>query len=191
MADKSLAHPPIFDKELSDYNRWKSLTEIWSKCTSVGANKMAMLVVMHSLPAGSKIQNSVVDELGYEQLDHKEGMKRLFAFMDKYYKKNHTSAAVEIVSAFNNCRAENFECMDDFILEHNRLYNQLQKIKSMSMGEGVRGLLLLDKANLSETQRQLVLTGVNLDDDDNINAMVESSLLKFFGKQAISSTRKS
>ena len=136
MADKSLSHPPKFDKELSDYDCWKTLTEFWQECTTISPNKQALFVVSHSLPYGSQIQKSILEQLGKDQLNHKEGMARLFKFMDKYYKKNNTLTALDNVSAFYDCKAENFDCVDDYILESNRLYSKLKPVKSMTMGDG-------------------------------------------------------
>ena len=46
-----------------------------------------MVIVMQSLPDGSKLKEAALEELGHEKLNHNDGMNRLLSFMDNRYKK--------------------------------------------------------------------------------------------------------
>ena len=188
MAERGLGVPPKFDE--SDYDLWKEKIDMWKDVTNLTKSKLAMVVVINSLSDGSKIQKCVIDELGKEKLNHEEGLKRLFEFMDRFYLKNNLLTAFEHLSEFNKCKFENYSSMDEYILDFNRLYKKASKGDGMKMQDKIKGLYLLDNANLNHRDKQLVLTGVDLNKEE-LHSQVEASLLKFFGKQATSSMKQS
>ena len=90
-----------------------------------------------------------------------------------------------------NCSMQDFTYVEDYVHEFARLYNKLDKYDGLQMTKGARALQLLENANLSDKDTQLVLTGVNLDEPDTLYERMEKSILKFFGKQTVSSTIES
>ena len=57
--------------------------------------------------------------------------------------------------------------MDDYIIEHNKLYKRVENFDICKLGSGAKGFLLLERAKLTFKEEQLDLTGVKFEESDS------------------------
>ena len=184
------AVPPKFIPDSMQYSLWKKEVNMWSHVTNITKSKQGVMVALYSLPPGSKIKDNVMEQLGEGELKNERGLENLMKFLDKIYQKNDIFTARDKFNEFLYCELKDFESMDEYIMEHNRLYKRVEKFDICKMSSGARGFLLLERAKLTFKEQQFVLTGVNFEESDTLHEQIEASLLKFFGKQATSTIQK-
>ena len=75
------------------------------------------------------------------------------------------------------------ETMDQFILEYEKNCSKLKR-HGIELPQVVLAVQMLEASRLGQKERQLVLTGVDYKDKDNLFMLMKTSLQKFFGVQS-------
>lgn len=176
--------PPIFT-ESKPYGRWVDEIKVWQSVTELEAKKQGPAIAL-SLPEsdGGGVRDKVFSELGVESLNAETGVETLIAFLDKLFKKDELSAAYEVYTDFDRYKRSPAISMDNYVTEFGKLYNKTKKYK-MTLPESVLAFKLLDGAGLEHKDRQLVLTGVDYNNETTLFQQMSTSLRKFFGKQSM------
>ena len=173
--------PPLFSEDIQ-YPDWINEVECWVRMTPLAKKKRGMALAYKGLPLGSKIRQSVFSELGYQKLEAEDGVEQLIAYMDELYLKNDLESSREKFTNFIRYRKDSEETMEEYVLNFDRKYRESEKCDILKMGNGAKGFLLLDHSKLNHQQQQLVLTGVNYEEKEQIHEQMKSSLVKYFGK---------
>ena len=79
-------------------------------------------------------------------------------------------------------RRESNQTMTDFISKFDQKYNKIVKL-NMTLPSAVLAFMLLKKANISKSEKMLVLTGMDYNKKEELYDQAKKSLLKFKGEQ--------
>ena len=128
--------------------------------TSVPQEKQALMVLhfLDSDPSG--IKDKIDEEVTEDDLQSKDGIKKLLNFFEKIYKKDSLADGFDKYISFEKLRRSPNTSIQEFIPEWNTAYRKAVNI-GCSLSDKVLAFKLLDAANLSNMERNLVLTGVN------------------------------
>lgn len=152
---KDYKSPPILSKDCN-YNTWKKELKIWEAFTSLPEGKRAPAVFM-TLTGEAK---EAVLNLEISSLTGDDGMENLIKELDNLYLKDESSLAYEAYETFEKFIRPHNMSISDYVIKFEQLYQKAKSFK-MEILDGVLAYRLLNSANLSDTQRQLVKATVN------------------------------
>ena len=118
--------PPKFIPETMLYSSWKKEVNMWRMVTNIPKHKQGIMIALYSLPQGSKLKDNVMEQLGEDELRHESSFENIMEFLDKIYQKSDIFTARDKFVEFLNCELKDFATMDDYIMEHNRLYKSVK-----------------------------------------------------------------
>ena len=99
--------------------------------------------------------------------------------MDKVFLRDDKDKAYEVYKNFDTLSKSENMSMSEYIVEFDKRYNQSKKYE-ITIPEAVLAFRLLDKANLTSSEKQLALTASS----DIKYATMKSALLRIFGDGA-------
>lgn len=173
--------PPEFPGTES-YGRYRSELMLWKDLTELPPEKQAISVAF-SLPKNSKIRDQVLDEMKHEDLKKSNGLDTLIAFMDKKLGKDDLTDLLEKYDDFDDFKRQKDQSIVDYIDLYDQKYNRMAKLKIKIPSE-ILAFRLLKRADLNKQDRQLVLTGLDFGDRENLYEQAQKSLKKFLGEMA-------
>ena len=178
--------PPSFISETKSFETYKKDLTRWAMLTSVAAEKQA-LMVLHCLDGDpSGIKDKVDEAVEEEKLNCSDGIKNLLEFFEKTYKKDSLADGFEKYISFEKLKRSPNTGVQEFIPEWNAAYKKAVNI-GCSLSDKVLAFKLLHSANLSNIERNLVLTGVNYETKkDDLKDQMEVALKKFVGRSVLS-----
>ena len=147
-----LKNPPALLKDAS-YVNWKTDLEIWLEFTNLEKSKTGPAVFLSAL--NEKDREVVRQTVTPEVLKSAVGIPEIIKCLDKLYLKDETFTAYECYEKFEKYVRPNQGTMDDYINEFEQLYSK-SKNKGMEILDGVLAYRLLNGANLSNANKQLV-----------------------------------
>lgn len=150
MAEQSFKAPPVLNKDIT-YNSWKKELQIWQAFTTINKKKQAPGIFL-TLSGQAR---EAVSELPIEQLTDDDGVDNLLTALDALYLKDETLLAYEAFETFEKFIRPQDMSITDYIITFERLYHKSKSYK-MEIQDGVLAYRLLNSANLSETNKQLV-----------------------------------
>ena len=176
---------PKFSAE-KPYERYKTELNVWSEASDTDKNKHGLLVAL-SLPEEdeSQIRDKVFSEIKMDDLKGAEGFKKLIEYFDSQFAKDDLSETYERYVAFERCKRQSEQKINDFILEYEKKYNLLSKKEGATFTEVILAMKLIDSSNLSDVDRKLVLSGMDYEKKTELFKQSKASLKKFIGEQAI------
>ncbi len=148
MSSKLLA-PPALEPER--YDSWRKEMLFWEMATNVEENKRAPTVF---LSLTGKAREAVL-EMDPNELNAKEGMKKLYAKLDKLFKIDSNLAALMAYEAFEKYVRSEETSATDYLIEIDRLVAKLKDHKII-LPEPVLAYRVLKSANLSADLEVLV-----------------------------------
>ena len=180
--------PPSFISETKSFEAYKRDVNRWSQLTEVKVELQALLIVHyldgHSSCAKEKIDNGVPEE----KLSCKDDVKNLLAFLENIYKKDTISDAFDKFKEFTSIRRKPETTVQSFIAEWSMSHSKA-KAMGCEMSDKVLAFLLLDAANLTPIERNLVLTGVDYtigEEKKDLLDQMQIALKKFVGRSVVS-----
>ena len=130
----------------------------------------------------SGIREKVFDEIKLEELTAEDGFEKLVEFLEKKLGKDDLSDSLEKFEAFENYQRETATPIAEYIAKFDQKYKKLLK-HDMALPAPILGFKLLQRANISKSERMLVLTGMDYSKKDDLYEQAKQSLLKFKGEQ--------
>ena len=176
--------PPAFISETKSFETYKKDLTRWSMLSSTEKSKQA-LMVLHFLdghPSG--IKEKVDAKIEETKLVSEQGIDNLLTFFETIYKKDSLADGFDKYISFEKLTRSANTTVQEFIPEWNSSYQKAVNI-GCSLSDKVLAFKLLDAANLSNIERNLVLTGVDYD-KTNLKDQMEAALRKFVGRYALS-----
>ena len=185
MASKSSIPVPKFSAE-KPYERYKTELNVWKEVTDADKSEHGFLVAL-SLPEDdeSQIRDKVFSEIKIEDLKGEGGFAKLIVYLDSQFAKDDLSETYERYVAFERCKRQQDQKINDFILEYEKMYNLLSNKEGATFTDVILAMKLIDSSNLSEVDRKLVLSGMDYSKKSELFKQSKSSLKKFIGEQAI------
>ena len=185
--------PPSFISASKSYSQWTTEINVWNDVTEIPGAKRGLVVAL-SLPIEDEllkvgIRERVFGEIDMDKLKSDNGIEELIKFLDQFYKKDDLTGAYEAWRAFDQCRRNTAQSVDEYISEFTRLNNNLKKYKIV-LPATVLGFQLLEFSGLQDQDKTIVLTGVNFQTPDTLMNQMAQSLKKFFGRHSLSGMTK-
>ena len=179
--------PPDFNQH-TRYELYKAELEGWESVTDIPDEKRGMFIAL-SLPYKTeiKIKEKVFESLKKEDLNKKGGLKVLIDFLDKHLLKDKNEAHWGKFEEFEDIDRNPNETIQSFIATYDQKYERCKAI-GMVLPGNLLALRLLKRANLTEDERKLVMTGIDFDKTATMYEDAQKSLLKFKGGVGSSSS---
>ena len=171
MASNNYKIPPFFDEKKS-YESWKNEVEIWKLVTELDAKKQALAL---ALSLTGRARNTAL-EVAAVDLNKENGLATLLHKLDTMFLKEEKDRQYDAYTEFDNIKRESKVSMLDYIIEFDRNYNKMSKLK-MKLPDAVLAFKLLDTAGLSVKDKQLALTACS----DLTFSDMKSALKRIFG----------
>ena len=172
--------PPLLT-EKTDYELWKLETQAWTVVTDISQEKQAVAVALN-LPGDDKrmIKEKVFDELGLSALNSENGMSNLFDFLDRYLLEDELMSSWRRFEDFEKFERKHGQNIRKYVYHFDLKYSKVEKLH-VKLPSELLALKLLSKANITEQERMMILTGINFKDKKNMFRDAKQSLLKFMG----------
>ena len=178
-----LIEPPSFISETKSFETYKKDLERWAMLTTLDKTKQALLVV-HMLDGDpSGIKEKIDENIEEEDLNSEDGIANLLEFLKSIYEKDSLSDGFEKYIAFEKFRRSSGKSIQEFIPEWTTAYKKAKNI-GCELPDKVLSFKLLDAANLTSIERNLVLTGVDYKEAELLDQM-QTALKKFIGRSAL------
>ena len=176
--------PPSFISENKSFDTYKKDLERWAVLTTLPADKQALLVVHYLDGDPSGIKEKIDEAIEEDTLRSANGIKALIEFFEKIYKKDSLADGFDKYISFEKLRRGQNTSIQEFIPEWNAAYRKAVNI-GCSLSDKVLAFKLLDASNLTNIERNLVLTGVNYKEKELL-AQMEAALKKFVSRSTLS-----
>ena len=197
---KDFKAPPTLGKD-SLYVNWKKEIKIWEAFTSVPEEKRAPAIFM-TLTGEAR---EAILNMDIEKLTEKAGVNNLMVELDKMYLKDLSSQAYEAYETFEKFVRPSGMSISDCVIKFEQLYFKAKSFH-MEILDGVLAYRLLNSANLTNDQKQLVKTTVskmdyqimkdqlkkvftststNIDNKTDIDMMLNQRNMRYFIQQKI------
>ena len=172
--------PPTLT-EKTDYELWKLETQAWTVVTDFSKEKQAVAVALN-LPERDKrkIKEKIFGELGLNALNSENGMNNLFEFLDRYLLEDEVMSSWRRFEDFEKFERKHGQNIKDYVDNFDLKSSKVERLH-VKLPSEILALKLLSKANLTESERMIVLTGVNFNDKENMYRDAKNSLTKFMG----------
>lgn len=152
---KDFKAPPTLGKSTL-YNNWKKEIKIWEAFTSIPEEKRAPAIFM-TLAGEAK---EAVLNMDLEKLTAKDGVVNLIDTLDRMYLKDESSQAYEAYESFEKFVRPSNMTIADYVIKFEQLYFKAKSF-DMAILDGVLAYRLLNSANLTKDQKQLVKATVS------------------------------
>ena len=183
MAIKYGVTPPDLN-ECKTYEAFKRELSAWASVTDLAKAKQGNFVAL-SLPNKSKFGNDirerVFENLSPEDLSAENGLGKIITFLDQELGKDAIDDVIEKWDAFDSCTKKNNQTLEDFISEFEMKSNRVKATGTSLSGE-ILAYMLMKRAGLSNLERMLVLSRVDIEDKNNLYKNVKLHMSNILGK---------
>ena len=168
------------------YENYKRELKAWANVTDIPKTKQGNVIAL-SLPNssemfGNDIKEKVLDNLTDEELSSAEGLKKLIEYLDNELGIDEMDDNIQKWSAFDNCRRQDEQNLDDFIAEY-----EMKSRKVLAAGvvlpNEILGYMLMERSNLSDLERALVISKLDMKDKANFYKNVKLHMKNILGKR--------
>lgn len=174
---------PCFTK-CATYERYKNELTVWQTITDVPEEKQAAYLAF-SLPANhaTGIREKVFDncELATAKVED------LTKYMDGFLGKDDITTAWEKFSKFESISKKPEDSIIGHISKFDDAMKQIEKLQ-LKLPQAILAFKLLKSSNISESERLLVLTGMDFDKKDSLYEQAKKSLMKFKGNTGVTTS---
>lgn len=145
---------PRFSGIQAEYKGWKGQVEDWLEICGEEV-KFPGIEIRMSL-RGKALE--VTEGIEREELKKKDGYKLILGKLDEVYKKDTLMENYSKMKYYFKIERESSEIMRDFIFRYEKAESECARAIGKSMLEGeAKGFHILEQANLTENQKQMVL----------------------------------
>ena len=145
-------------------------------------------MVALSLPEDDEthIRERVFDQIPLQDLKTDDGLIILLNFLDKHCGKDELVDSLEKYEDFESFEREDGQSIQNFISVFDLKYKKIEQ-KNMKLAPEVLAFRLLKKANLTRTEKLLILTGMDFENKPALYEHAKKALIKFKDCFSISS----
>ena len=181
---KSHKDPPAYTRS-KGYVRWKTEVNLWADM--IGLNDtlkketIGQVVALNALPdseAEGDIRGKVIEALG-DTLKGTDGLKSLLAWMDTHMGRDDTQNCVDKAAAFMKFFRKDGQDIKDYLASFDAKYNSAKSAGLGDMGQIFLMFMVIDHAQLTEQQFQLVLAGIDLTKKTTLYDQAKAAIIKY------------
>ena len=110
-----------------------------------------------------------------------DGLQKVIEFLDKELRKDAIDDVIEKWDEFDSCRKESEQSIEDFIAEYEIKSNRVNATGTCLSGE-ILAYMLIKRAGLSNLERMLVFSRVDMTDKNNLYKNVKLNMSNILGK---------
>ena len=151
----------------------------WGELTDLPKYKQGIVVAL-SLPEDveTHIRERVFDQIPLQDLKTDDGLIILLNFLDKHCGKDELVDSLEKYEDFESFEREDGQSIQNFISVFDLKYKKIEQ-KNMKLAPEVLAFRLLKKANLTRTEKLLILTGMDFENKPALYEQAKKALIKF------------
>ena len=157
---------------------------MWSAVTEVDKKKQGNLIAL-SLPNESKFGNNlkerVMERLSVSDLSCDEGLTKLVKFLDEELASDATTDLIGKWDDWFDYVRKADQSMEQFISEYELLVSRLESA-GQKLSQEVKGFALMRKAGLTDLERTLILSRLDLEKNDTIYKDIKIQCTNLLGK---------
>ena len=181
MAKISVQPPDL--NSCKTYEAYKRELSAWEAVTDLVPTKQGNYIAL-SLPNQSKFGNDLKEQafenISSEDLKSESGLSKLLAFLDTELKKDATNDIIEKWDDFDSCKKSPNQTVEEFISDFEMKSNRV-KSSGTKLSCEVLAFMLMKRAGLSNLERMLVLSRVDMADKTNMYKNVKLSMSNILG----------
>ena len=134
------------------YEQYRIELDLWESITDVAAEKQCGTVAF-SLPEEheSHIREKVFNEISLTDMNKKEGLKTLKAFMDKVLKKDDITDRWLKYDDFDECKRGDRQSMEEFIVSFDEKYKRILK-GGTKIPSDILAFMMLKRARIKKDE---------------------------------------
>ena len=179
-------NPPALDKGKC-FEIYRKEILAWGELTDLPKSKQGIVVAL-SLPEDDEthIRGRVFDQIPLQDLKTDDGLIILLNFLDKHCGKDELVDSLEKYEDFESFEREDGQSILNFISVFDLKYKRIER-KNMKLAPEVLAFRLLKKANITRTEKLLILTGMDFENKPALYEQAKKALIKFKDCFSISS----
>ena len=191
MATTTNVKVPVFDSVKKPYEYYVKEIDFWVAACKVPKRQQGVLLA-YELPQDdpSGIREKLFSEIDLASLNADDGVQVFKDYMDGMFKKDELMTAYETHAEFHAFERKKDQKLQDFLIEFDKLYNRSAQY-DMTLSSSVLCFRLLDKARLSDSDRQLIMTGIDYSKKDTMYEQARTALRKFKGDNFVKKSNES
>ena len=169
---------PQFDAD--NFDMYMSEVRMWTKLCGLEKKDQAV-ALWYGLPAKhpSDIKAKIFSEIGEENLSKDDGVTKFIAKMEEAFLEKAELRSFEIyVSFFKEMKIKPGEKIREFVNKFDRVAKQAEKQK-MTISNTVKALKILDDADLTPSDKKLVMSEMDFSDDTKVYDQAKAGLIKY------------
>ena len=178
--------PPTWQPSDIKYEDWSFHVELWIKALDFckkekegrGYRLFEKLCDVKEKGVGEKL--TVTTQNGEIDLFGSQGAEQILQVLDRSFKKDDLSIVCEVWSTFIHIIREPFDKMDEFIAKFEKKVTDLIRC-GIDLPQVVLAMQIIDAANITDKEKQIVLTAVHYSKKDQMFDQSKSALRKIFG----------
>ena len=171
MASSNIKTPPTLDQH-KDYESWEKSFKLWQLVTDLKPEKQGPALAL----ALTGKARDVALELSVDDMSKDDGVSKIMQKLRAVYKKDSVDSAYEAFEKFIYFKRPDEMQIAAFITEFERKLNKA-KSHGCILSENILAFLLLDQANLADTNKKLVRATLEKLEYEGM----KSKLMKIFG----------
>ena len=180
--------PPTWQPSDIKYEDWRFHVELWIKALDFckkekegrGYLLFEKLRDVKEKGVGEKL--TVATQNGEIDLFGSQGAEQILQVLDRSFKKDDLSIVCGVWSTFIHMIREPFDKMDEFITKFEKKVADLIRC-GIDLPQVVLAMQIIDAANITDKEKQIVLTAVDYSKKDQMFDQSKSALRKFFGER--------
>ena len=154
----------------------------WDDVTDIHKTKLGAAIVL-TLPDDDKskhLQTTVLDQITTTKLTAEDGLSELIKSLEKLLGKDDLEDCIIKYDDFE-VYSRSVESITDYINQFDSKYTKV-KNKGITLPSSVLAFKLLRNSNISNTERKIVLTGMDYEKKDTLYDQAKASLEKYCGE---------
>ena len=160
-------------KDCRSYDIFRKQLQIWELTTPVPEEKKGAIIA-GNLPNDYEQKKDLKDKFfetaDITKLASKDGLKLVRDFLDKELQEEDLDKQVRTWDEFEDC-CRGSKGIEDFVSDFDRAYQKAASASGLTIPASVRAFMVLKRANLTNTQRMLVMSKL---DQTNKEKMFEN-----------------
>ena len=174
-------NPPRFSVNRC-YERYRTELNAWIEIADYPDEMIAQIIAL-DLPTSSEegdVRGKLMEDIG-DRIKDANGVNVLKTWMDKHYRVDKIARVVEKIKSFLETKRKKDETITTYLSSFDVAYNALNKEGTTKLPQAFLMYYLLENANLTESQWQMVMAGVDTIAEGTLYDQARTSIIKIMG----------
>ena len=172
--------PPKFNTE-RPLERYVEEVKAWAEITSIPKASQGTLLMLNMPETGKygDLKGKIMDSVEFKG---NEGLKKILAFLEDTIGDDEITITVDKISAFMDLKRTPDQTVREFVTEFESAYTVAQsKAKLTNLPPQYLMCAIIKNSNISDHDRKLVLSGIDLSKPETIYKETKKALIKYCG----------